>query len=620
MNEALSITEQASAARRSRENRQPGALAATLGRIELALDVALGSGSPLLARFRALHRRLEHERLQLAVLGQFKRGKSTFINALLGDNVLPTGVVPLTAVATFIAWRCEPLVVVRFKSEARSEEFAVHTADEIRNILFRFVAEEANPENRLGVERVDLFYPAGILADGTVIIDTPGVGSTLRHNTEAALQVLPECDAAFFVVSADPPITEVELEYLHRLKSKTARVFFVLNKADYLRADERRSVVEFLQKVLTEKSLIDADARIFCISARDGLDAKQHSNRYMLETSGIAELEDHLVRALASEKSRWLEEAVRNKVADILAQASRELTLRMRALKMPIDELAAKSDEFQEALRSIEDHRRITRDLLAGDHRRLREALDSRIERLRKEIAGKLAHVIDASLSGPVPRAWDVAAAPASSAAMESEFDAAREPLVDAFAADTGAALRGCQDRVNELVDRVRRTAAEIFDVPLGPDTEQEAFELGADPYWLTESTSATLIPDPSQLIDRLLPATLRRRRLRARLVQQAEELIVRNAENLRWAILRGLDETFRKATAQFEERLDETIGATRGVIRDALARRQDQSFAVQPELDRLTVTTASLASLCEELHGSQDLALARSCDAHVQS
>ena len=222
MNEAFPMAAPERMVPQSHVNERPEALAATLGRIELALETAVGSESPLVARFRGLHRRLDQERLQLAVLGQFKRGKSTFINALLGDDVLPTGVIPLTAVATFIAWRREPLVVVRFKGEAPTEEFAVHTADEIRNVLFRFVAEEANPENRLGVERVDLFYPASILADGTVIIDTPGVGSTLRHNTEAALQVLPESDAAFFVVSADPPITEVELEYLRRLKSKTS--------------------------------------------------------------------------------------------------------------------------------------------------------------------------------------------------------------------------------------------------------------------------------------------------------------------------------------------------------------------------------------------------------------
>ena len=596
-------------ATQSLENERPEALACKLARILQALENAMGNESPLVARFRMLRRRLDQERLQLAVLGQFKRGKSTFINALLGADVLPTAVVPLTAVPTFIGWRREPLVVVRFRDKAPSDEFAVHTADEIRSVLFRFVAEEANPENRLGVERVDLFYPADILADGTVIIDTPGVGSTLPHNTEAALQVLPESDAAFFVVSADPPITEVELEYLRRLKSKTQRVFFILNKADYLRLDERRTVVEFLHRVLAENSLIDADSQIFCISARDGLEAKRAGNGAALETSGIAALEDHLVRALASEKVRWLEDAVRSKAADSLAQASAELGLRVRALNMPIEELAAKSDAFQDALRSIENERRIIRDLLSGEHRRLREALDSGIEQLRKEIAAKLAGAIDTSLSAAVPTAWEEAARRALSTASQAEFEAAREPLANAFTADAGAALRGCQDRVNALINRVRQTAAQIFDVPLGPDIEPDVVELGEDPYWVTESTRMMLIPDPSRLIDCILPANLRRSRLRGRMIRQADELVVRNGENLRWAILRGLDENFRKATAQFEERLDEIIGATRNVISDALARRREQSFAVQPELDRLATAGASLASLYGELRG----------DAHPQ-
>ena len=116
-----------------------------------------GPNLPLLARLRILHGRLEHERLQLAVLGQFKRGKSTFINALLGADVLPTGVIPLTAIATFIAWGHEPLVIVHFKGDEPSGEFAAQAPDAIRDVLFRFVAEEANPENRFGVERVELF-------------------------------------------------------------------------------------------------------------------------------------------------------------------------------------------------------------------------------------------------------------------------------------------------------------------------------------------------------------------------------------------------------------------------------------------------------------------------------
>ena len=199
---------------------------------------------------------------------------------------------------------------------------------------------------------------------------------------------------------------------------------------------------------------------------------------------------------------------------------------------------------------------------------------------------------------------------------MQSEFEAARQPFVNAFAAETGTALRNCKDGVDALVDRVRRTAAEIFSIPLGPETEHEVFGLGEDPYWVTDSTRFSLIPDPSGLIDRVLPAALRRSRIRARMDKLADELIVRKAENLRWAILRGLDETFRKATVHFEDRLDETIEATRGVIRDALARRQDQSFAVRLELERLSAAEASLASLREELRGGNDNGRKASRDA----
>ena len=76
----------------------------------------------------------------------------------------------------------------------------------------------------------------------------------------------------------------------------------------------------------------------------------------------------------------------------------------------------------------------------------------------------------------------------------------------------------------------------------------------------------------------------------------------MRNAENLSWAIVRGLDDLFRKATAQFEERLEEAMRTTCNVIAEALAQRQVQFFAVQPELDRIAIATGSLAKSCEKL------------------
>jgi len=178
-----------------------------LHRALVALSDLVADDEPIHARVASLRQRVEHQRFQLAVLGQFKRGKSTFINALLGAPLLPVGVVPLTAVPVFISWCSSPLVRVRFLDCRPDEEFSTPDSNVICNFLFRFVSEEANPKNQLGIDRVELFHPSPLLSPGIVLIDTPGVGSTLRHNTDTALRVLSECDAAMFVISVDPPIT-----------------------------------------------------------------------------------------------------------------------------------------------------------------------------------------------------------------------------------------------------------------------------------------------------------------------------------------------------------------------------------------------------------------------------
>jgi Dynamin family len=122
---------------------------------------------------QSLRERLQHQQLQIAVLGQFKRGKSTFVNALLGIPILPSAVVPLTAIPAFISWAEKPVVRVTFSDGSPPERFQDREVSAIRDVLSRFVAEEANPKNKLNVERVDFFYPAPILRDGTVLIDTP---------------------------------------------------------------------------------------------------------------------------------------------------------------------------------------------------------------------------------------------------------------------------------------------------------------------------------------------------------------------------------------------------------------------------------------------------------------
>jgi GTP-binding protein EngB required for normal cell division len=587
----------------SKDNATPASgLAIKLDQASALLATCVGASSRLVVRIESLRDRLQHNRLQLAVLGQFKRGKSTFINALLGAPLLPIGVVPLTAVPIFISWGPAAVAHVRFSGDRPPDELSAQEPDAIREFLFGFVAEEANPGNRLGVDRVDLYYPAPILAGGTVLIDTPGVGSTFRHNTDAAMRVLPECDAAFFIVSPDPPITETELDYLRHLKSKVSKILFVLNKADYVRVEERARLVDFLRDVLTRDGLWSSGSVIFNVSARDGLDAKQRGDRPELESSGLACIEDYLRRYLAHEKARTLAHAVARKSESILLEAATELELRSKALEMPLDELSSKSQLFEDALRSIEGQRRAVQDLLAGEQRRLVAELKSRTDSLHDDVCIRLSKVIDQELGAVEPPAWSTAAQRKLAAAIETTFDGAREDLIGSFSADVNAAVAAHHRCFEDLINDVRRAAADIFEIPYYQGAEDAAFELTNDPYWVTQHIQESLIPDPSGLIDRLLPRSVRRSRLRDRVIKTTNELVLRNSSNLHWALLQSINDTFRKARSQFEERMNAAIQGTKEVIEATLERRRARSFEVEPELARIREHVAALSTCRKEI------------------
>jgi len=202
----------------------------------------------ILGRLNLLRTRLDQGLLRVAVLGQFKRGKSTLLNALLGAPLLPTGVTPVTAIPTFI--KAGPRATARITFQDGKEPFLTTIEGEIPGVLERYISEVKNPHNRLNVESVEIEVRSAFLDQGIVLIDTPGVGSTFIHNTRTAEAVLVECDTAVFVVSPDPPITEVEVTYLRKVRELIPKLFFALNKVDLLDIQERDISERFLADVL----------------------------------------------------------------------------------------------------------------------------------------------------------------------------------------------------------------------------------------------------------------------------------------------------------------------------------------------------------------------------------
>ncbi len=349
------------------------------------LSSCLGELGPEFARdqqrFAELRKRLDEGRFHLAVLGQFKRGKSTLLNALLGEPLLPTSVVPLTAIPTFL--HAGPLrqAKVAYTNGRPGEQVTADEARRIAMFLEEYVTEAANPGNRLGINHVEVASPAEILSRGVVLIDTPGIGSTFRHNTEATLNFLPQCDAALFLVSADPPITEVEVDFLKKVREKVVRLFFLLNKVDYLSEREREAAVQFLRVVLKEQVGIRDDTPVFCVSARAGLEARQSQRRPLgRERLGRGGKAPDWVPCLG--EGHDAPPRIAGRVQGVASDVLMRVRLAVRSLQMPLGELRDRMNHFERSIADAQRQRIVAADLLAGDKRR---SLDWR--RRRKSFA-----------------------------------------------------------------------------------------------------------------------------------------------------------------------------------------------------------------------------------------
>jgi len=558
-------------------------------------------------RLRSIKARLNEQRLQIAILGQFKRGKSSLLNAVLGAPVLPVAVVPLTAVPIFISWSPNPFARVTFSTGRSPERFESSEPKEMQEFLAQFVAEERNPQNQLGVEHVALVYPSALLSNGIVLIDTPGVGSSHRHNTETALRVLPECDAAIFVISADPPITETEIDYLKQIKPRAARIVFVLNKMDYLDGAEQRLAIEFLRKVLSDNSLIRQSDEIVGLSARDALAAKLRNDPDKLQRSGIQKIEKDLIGGITREKDALLERAIRCKTIEIIAQATAAIELRIKAMTLPLEELESRAEKFENALLALREQHLALRDLLEGDRRRLAATLEAQIEALRGEAHSVLKSVTGRALSNDDAELWEQNAKSAISKTIDEFFANARERFRKAFTEETLCALASHHDRLRKVLNSIRDAAASAFDLSFTAEEPDQPFELGEDPYWVTDADGTTLLPNTGRLLDRFVSLKTRRRRVLSRLLHQTDELVIRNTENLRWAILRGIAETVGTAADGIEERLGDVIFATKGVIDHTLARRTAHSTESETEVSALRHAIKTLGEVREALREHED-------------
>ena len=325
--------------------------------------------------------KLNTDTFKVLVIGSFKNGKSSFINALLGEEILPAYSTPCTAVINEIKYGEKPKAIMHFKSEVKDYEdsYLLKIPEYIRKHIESYSTEKIPPieipwddledyvvipvetENQeRGIqespyEKVELFYPLELLKNGIEIIDSPGINESETH-TRIAQNYVRNADAVIFIFNALAPFTKAEQDFLEKeiLNRGFNDIIYVVNRFDQLlNNEERAKVIDFAnQKIVPLTSL--KQKGLFYTSAQNGLEGKIEHNEEKYNSSGIKEFEIFLADFLINQKGILkLKQPVEELKKTISEQINNELSYQTQLIEVSVQDLIQKQNNIEPEITSL---------------------------------------------------------------------------------------------------------------------------------------------------------------------------------------------------------------------------------------------------------------------------
>lgn len=314
-------------------------------------------------------KRMANDNFNVAIVGEFKRGKSTVINALLGKNILPVDVLPTTATLNKITYNVTPFVTVEYK-DGRKEQIGIEELDNYVTKLTRESEERAKT-----IKEAVVYYPINYCKNGVTIIDTPGLNDDAAM-TEVTMSVLPTIDAALMVIMAQAPFSESERDFLESkiITSDLGRVLFVVTGIDLLDEEDVDRVLENIKRRIQEhvlkkaESVYGVDSReyqtyqrklgninLYGLSAKKALKAKVKGDVQMLEDSCFPTFEEALEKFLSEERGAITLSVPVSRIKTASMELVKAIQLRMSSMDMMASEFEKK---YTAALGEIESVRK----------------------------------------------------------------------------------------------------------------------------------------------------------------------------------------------------------------------------------------------------------------------
>jgi GTP-binding protein EngB required for normal cell division len=540
--------------------------------------------------FDELVEKVRADTLNLVVVGQFKRGKTCLINALMGVDLLPTAVVPLTSIVTILAYGEALQIMVSF------HDGRLRAIDPKE--LVEYVTEPGNPNNVKKVKEVHVTYPSPYLKDGVRLVDTPGVGSVYIHNTDIAYQYLPNSDAALFLLSVEQPVSQAELDFLKDVQQYSDKIFFLLNKIDYVNNEEIKESIEFAGRTIREATGLEV--KVYPISAKQALEGKLKGSEKLLNKSNLPAFTEVLNQFLVEDKGKILLLSVTNNVLRILSQARLQLELELQSLTCPLDELREKLHTLEEKKEEILLEERNFDILLDGEVKRLiMIRLDEDLDSFKKEFIPQM------------ERGFDAFYADHKNLSLKELNDALEAYVIDqvqpAFTAwrmkednDLASVYQTICDRfamkMNQIIDALLEFSSQLFAVPFS-GVKAESLWTGRSGFSYKLREEPVGLDMLTDSLTQVLPRYVSRRfqKLKSYLFRKANSMIVRKrkrqmleiiemqAGRIRHDFIARLNESKQKFHGEMVRKMRSTLDG----ISTALEKGMKQRVQGEEELVR---------------------------------
>ena len=537
----------------------------------------------------ALTKKLASHTFNILVVGQFNRGKTTLINALIGEAPLPMGVIPLTSVVTVLSFGEIPVIKVCFQDG--------HCVETTPEFLGEYVTERGNPHNVKGVQEVDVSYPSLWLRGGVCLVDTPGIGSVYQHNTEVAYRFLPKADAVLFLLSADQPVSQAECDLLRDVREYANRIFFLLNKADHLSVDELQDAISFATMTIAEA--LGQEPLIFPASARQALNGKLTGSREQIEISRLPLFFTALNNFLVKDKSEVLIDSISRNLQRLISQTCLSIELAQKSLAAPLAELEDKIRAFDVKKREVEAARNEYGVILAAEAKRLEQQVEEELTSFKTDLQKRISATVETVYrenSAMSSRALSAHLEQYVTKTIRDEFDAWRTVEEEKMAGEFDRLCARFSSRINETVDDLLRFSADLFAIPFAAIRAESLrnsmsgfyYKFWSEPGSMKLFTSSLLLALPKVLGDSMLVKKMQ---------EYAVDCVEVQSGRLRYDFAQRLEKGVRAFNREMMAKLDVTAGG----IESAMAKGMElqRGNEQEAEMSRKDIS-ARLGHLCE--------------------